>query len=113
MGQPVNLIDHCMYMQVKVIQRAFITLLKYIMYIDPFHARHSIAVTAVMYHMSLTYERWRSSEKTERWIQAKCITVRKMTWHLSRRLPQVSIAAFTEDFRIVEWPWSLTSNSAE
>ena len=30
--------------------------------IDPFHARHSIAVTVVMYHM--TYERWRSSKKT-------------------------------------------------
>ena len=30
--------------------------------IDPFHARHSIAVTVVMYHM--TYEWWRSSKKT-------------------------------------------------
>ena len=79
--------------------------------IDPFHARHSIAVTVVMYHM--TYERWRSSKKTESWIQAKCIAVRKMTWQLSRRLPQVSIAAFTEDFCIAEWLRSLTSNSAE
>ena len=82
-----------------------------ILTIDPFHARHSIAVTVVMYHM--TYERWRSSKKTESWIQAKCIAVRKMTRQLSRRLPQVSIAAFTEDFRIAEWLRSLTSNSAE
>ena len=79
--------------------------------IDPFHARHSIAVTMVMYHM--TYEQWRSSKKTESWIQVKCIAVGKMTWQLSRRLPQVSIAAFTEDFRIAEWLRSLTSNSAE
>ena len=43
--------------------------------IDPFHARHSIAVTMVMYHM--TYKRWRSSKKTGSWIQAKCIAVRK------------------------------------
>ena len=76
--------------------------------IDPFHARHSIAVTVVMYHMT-----WRSSKKTESWIQAKCIAARKMNWQLSRRLPQVSIAAFTEDFRIAEWLRSLTSNSAE
>ena len=80
-------------------------------FIDSFHVRHSIAVTVVMYHM--TYEWWRSSKKTESWIQAKCIAVRKMTWQLSRQLPQVSIAAFTEDFCIAEWLWSLTSNSVE
>ena len=35
---------------------------------------------------------------------------KKITWRLSRRLPQVSIATFTEDFRIAEWLRSLTSN---
>ena len=35
--------------------------------IDPFHARHSIPVTVVIYHM--TYEPWRSSKKTDSWIQ--------------------------------------------
>ena len=78
--------------------------------IDPIHARHSSAVTVVMYHM--TYEPWRSSKKTASWIQAKCTAVRKMTWQLSGRLPQVPIATFTEDFRIAEWLRSLTSNKA-
>ena len=66
--------------------------------------RHSTVVTMVM---------WGDLEKTESWIQAKCAAVRKMTWQLSMRLPQVSIAAFTEDFRIAEWLRNLTSNSAE
>ena len=59
--------------------------------IDPFHVRHSISVTVVMYHMTYMYEQWRSIKKTENWIQAKCTVVRKMTWQLSRQLPQVHV----------------------
>ena len=44
----------------------------YVPTIDPFHMRHSIAVTMVMYHM--TYEQWRSSKKTESCIQAVSYT---------------------------------------
>ena len=77
----------------------------------PFHTQHSIAVAVVMYHM--TYEQWRSSKKTENCIQAKRTTVRKMTGQLSRRLPQVSIATLTEEFRIAKWLQNLTSNTAD
>ena len=58
-----RLVTKCHYLYpLDVLTETYSLLTSTIFYVDHFHAGHSIAVTVVMYHM--TYELWRSSEKT-------------------------------------------------